>query len=367
MSNTLLHQRNRGFGTIEAALVVALAGLLAVGLLVLNQMTRNQETRYERSVILERTNAALIAYIFQHGSLPCPASDTSGFSTSTCSASATGYVPYQTLGLPEATAGQIQYTVHPYPKRGTGDVALAMGAGNHIDVLAMRSNQIKINQVHVVPATQFAAQPSNILQTCALLTAPRTAGTSVDPAYTLQVGASALQETKARDSTKALNRTFAELSQDLDCPEQVASFARTPFNTLLSAQMLLLALADYQILLRVLQQSTTTDLINNATPLLVTGPAKVGAKVMNLLIEQGNCARADAPSCAGVPYAVVDLTTESIYEAFNAIKMIRYGFNEYYSAIDNAILSDQIMASLAIQIDEMQWHATNGLRDSPYL
>jgi type II secretory pathway pseudopilin PulG len=361
------HQRNRGFGTIEAALVVALAGLLVVGLLVLNQMTRNQETRSERSVILERANVALIAYLFEHGSLPCPAADTSGFAPPTCSATANGYVPYQTLGLPEATTGQIRYTVHPYPKRGTGDVAPATGVGNYIDVLAMRPNQIQINQVHVVPATQFAAQPSKILQVCALLTAPRTAGTSVDPAYSLQIGASALQNTKASDSTQALNRTFAELAQDLDCPEQVASFARTPFNTLLSAQMLLLALADYQILLRLLQQSTTTDLINNATPLLVTGPAKVGAKVMNLLIEQGNCARADAPSCAGVPFAVVDLTTESIYEAFNAIKMIRYGFNEYYSAIDNVILSDQIMAGLAIQIDEIQRHAASGLLDSPYL
>ncbi|KWE37943.1 hypothetical protein [Burkholderia territorii] len=367
MSTLVQHSRERGFGTIEAALVVALAGLLVVGLLGLNQMSRNQQARIEGSAMLERANAALIAHLFRNGSVPCPAPDTNGLAPSTCSASATGYVPFRTLGLPEATAGQIQYTVHPYPKRGAGDVALTTSTGNHLDVLAMQPNQVQ-----VVPATQFSAQPSTILQTCALLTAPRTAGTAVDPAYSLQFGTpaqtvSATHNAKASDSAQTLNRTFAELSLDLDCPEQVASYARTPFNTLLSAQMLLLALADYQTLLNVLQQATTADLINNATPLLVTGPAKVGAKVMNLMIEQGNCARAVAPSCAGVPYAAVDLTTESIYEAFNAIKMIRYGFKEYFSALDNAILSDQIMASLAIQIDEIQRHAASGVQNSPYL
>jgi hypothetical protein len=57
--------------------------------------------------LFERAEEAVLAYSLSNARLPCPSADTEGFET--CDGNATGYLPYRTLGLPDAPAGKLRY------------------------------------------------------------------------------------------------------------------------------------------------------------------------------------------------------------------------------------------------------------------
>ncbi|KWN14713.1 hypothetical protein WT83_16635 [Burkholderia territorii] len=170
-----------------------------------------------------------------------------------------------------------------------------------------------------------------------------------------------------------LNRSFAELSIDLGCPALMSTGTRALFNSWLSAQVLLASLSDYQALLQVIQASAIADLTNGAIPLVASGPAKVGAKVMNLLNANGEYTKKiiENPLVAAdftdVGYAIADLAIESIYEVMNGAKMVRFAMNEINAANFNYSLSQLYMAMLAVQIDLLRQHAVSSLANGVYL
>ncbi|KWN22014.1 hypothetical protein WT83_04910 [Burkholderia territorii] len=370
MKSFRLHRHQRGFGIIDVALTVVLAGLLLIGVWTLHRATQRQTVQVQGDNLLVRADQALIGYTFQNGVLPCPAPDTQGMAAPTCSPQAEGWLPYQTIGLPDAAAGLLHYTIHAYPKRGSGTgVPLTVNANAELKVLWGQSPTHP--SVVLSNVGQVNGHPSAGLALCALLTAPVTPGQTIGSAYTLQAnepdealrGASGAAVSRSPES---LDRTFADLSRELSCPEQLAASARTPFNTLLSAQILLAGMTDYLAILQNIQNSTTIDLVNDALPTVVTGPAKVGAKVMNLNMEQGNCV-ADPTQCGGVAYAIVDLITESIYAFANAVKAVRFAVKEVYAAVDNAMLANQIIGVLAVEVGQLQQHAVNAVGSDLYL
>ncbi|WP_155646817.1 type II secretion system protein [Burkholderia territorii] len=175
------------------------------------------------------------------------------------------------------------------------------------------------------------------------------------------------------DTTRMLNRSFAELSIDLGCPALMSTGTRALFNSWLSAQVLLASLSDYQALLQVIQASAIADLTNGAIPLVASGPAKVGAKVMNLLNANGEYTKKiiENPLVAAdftdVGYAIADLAIESIYEVMNGAKMVRFAMNEINAANFNYSLSQLYMAMLAVQIDLLRQHAVSSLANGVYL
>ncbi|KVG81682.1 hypothetical protein WJ36_13875 [Burkholderia ubonensis] len=351
-------------------MTVVLAGLLLIGVWTVHRAIQRQTVQAQGDDLLIRADQALIGYAFQGGVLPCPAPDTQGMAAPTCTLQAEGWLPYQTIGLPDAAAGLLRYTVHAYPKRGSGPgVPLTVNASAELNVLlgqsSTRPSVVLSNIVHL------NGHPSAGLALCALLTAPVTLGQPIGSAYTLQAneqgealrGASS---TAASQSPESLDRTFADLSRELSCPEQLAASARTPFNTLLSAQMLLAGMTDYLAILQNIQNSTTADLVNDALPTLVTGPAKIGAKVMNLNMAQGNCV-ADPTKCGDVSFAIADLTTESIYEFANAVKAVRFAVNEVFAAMNNTMLANQIIGVLAVEVGQLEQHAANATGSNVYL
>ncbi|WP_175891541.1 type II secretion system protein [Burkholderia cepacia] len=456
------HQR--GFGLLEAALSMALAGLFAVGFWTLTRTTQQQSAAVHRHELLARADLSLVSYVFEHGRLPCPATDTSGTAQASCAPGVVGKLPYRDLGLPEMETGTIQYTVQGYPQ-----VNQAQQVNLTVDNTGLLQILVGQTSLHPTPAlvdprnAPIAVAHTPFVAICAVLTAPMEAGSSLAPVYTLQLktqaigndhaadnadqkmlasdpagsnrgnsgsqndilnqnsrddspvhaqsrlafpqsdvramkvafrsdgGASsaiALASTgtnttrdvallrsapSSADTTQVLNHSFAELSTDLGCPAMMSTGTRAMFNGWLSAQVLLAGLNDYQALLQVLQDSAIADLSNGAAPLAVIGPAKVGAKVMNLLNANGEYTKKTienplvAADFTDVGYAIADLVTESIYEAMNGVKMVRFAMNEINSASFNYQLSQQYMATLAIQIDLLRQHAVSSLADGVYL
>lgn len=99
-----------GFSLLELAIIVLILGMMTVLLLpVFDARLRKQESVSIHS-LLERADWALTGFIMAHHRLPCPDTDRDG--RENCSASPeTGTLPFQTLGIADAVAGQVRYGV----------------------------------------------------------------------------------------------------------------------------------------------------------------------------------------------------------------------------------------------------------------
>jgi prepilin-type N-terminal cleavage/methylation domain-containing protein len=107
-----------GFSLVEMAVVLAILGVvttLSLPLLtrLLEERRHGQTTEHQRMIF-----HALGAYALRKGQLPCPSQDQGGRSPNSCLGQTVGFVPYGTLGLPEAVArdgyGQwMIYGAHP--------------------------------------------------------------------------------------------------------------------------------------------------------------------------------------------------------------------------------------------------------------
>ena len=342
-------------------MTVALAGFFVVGLWTLTRTTQQQDERVHDEAMLARADQALVAYAFQTGWLPCPATDTNGHAQSSCAPGATGYLPYRDLGLPDAGAGVTKYTV------GTSDVNLTVDNSTQLQLLVGETDSLPSPHLGA-PNAAGISMPAPYLGLCAVLT-QSSEGT---PVYALQMptsvagGTSALP--RAADSSQTLNRSFAALSADMGCPAQVATSTRTLFNTVLSAQALLAGLNDYQQLLAVNLSAANYDLYNNALPASVSGPRKVYVKIKSLITATGDCAGQNPPTaCPKVALAITDLITASVNEGLNLGALVRAAMNRGNAANFNYLWSQQIIAELVLKIGQIRSHAQGGIVDGIYL
>jgi type II secretory pathway pseudopilin PulG len=103
-------RRMTGFSLLEVSLIILILGLLTP--LVWRFIAAQGEQRIVRVnySLLERADAALTGFAMAHDRLPCPAATNDGFENC-LSGAETGYLPYRTLGLADARAGQTQYGV----------------------------------------------------------------------------------------------------------------------------------------------------------------------------------------------------------------------------------------------------------------
>ena len=118
-----MRSANRGFSLIELAIVVLILALLTGGLLMPVSETRNLERREQTGKSLEQIRESLLGFALQYGRLPCPASPAiasgnplageeqrtgggcacadSGGSLACTPRTASGVLPWVSLGLPE--------------------------------------------------------------------------------------------------------------------------------------------------------------------------------------------------------------------------------------------------------------------------
>lgn len=100
----------RGFSLVELAVVLVVMGLVGIVLVRWVQTAGEVQRHAVERDLLQRADDALLAYVMLNSRLPCPAADGGG--NEDCAGErAVGWVPYATLGLPDARAGRIRYGV----------------------------------------------------------------------------------------------------------------------------------------------------------------------------------------------------------------------------------------------------------------
>lgn len=114
----------RGFTLIEMAIVLMIIGLLLGGILVPLNAQMNQRNNSDTQKSLSEIRDALIGYVMANGYLPCPANptdvtgvtSTAGIARTTCTGtSATGVLPWATLGISETDAWGNRFTYRVTP------------------------------------------------------------------------------------------------------------------------------------------------------------------------------------------------------------------------------------------------------------
>ncbi len=112
---TMMTRSIRAFALLEVAIALSVLGVIAyMGVPLISRIQNWQQTR-STATHQEQIMEALGAYVLANSRLPCPAEDKNGKSQP---GKSVGFVPYQTLGIPEKAAkdGQhhwMTYVVQP--------------------------------------------------------------------------------------------------------------------------------------------------------------------------------------------------------------------------------------------------------------
>lgn len=143
--------RARGFSLVEMALVLLIVGLLAAVFLPATNTFLENNRRKETRAKLEALEQAMVRFVMVNRRLPCPADGVQGAANptsgveqrngavtpATCTAMATGVVPWRSLGVPadaamDAWGNLITYRVWARTSGGVGsaiNTSLAMDEG----------------------------------------------------------------------------------------------------------------------------------------------------------------------------------------------------------------------------------------------
>ena len=143
--------RARGFSLVEMALVLLIVGLLAAVFLPATNTFLENNRRKETRAKLEALEQAMVRFVMVNRRLPCPADGVQGAANptsgveqrndavtpATCTAMATGVVPWRSLGVPadaamDAWGNLITYRVWARTSGGVGSAiktSLAMDEG----------------------------------------------------------------------------------------------------------------------------------------------------------------------------------------------------------------------------------------------
>lgn len=235
-------RRQRGLSLVEVAIASVILG--ACGVMLWGVIDRQAKVAHvDRSItLIDRANDALLAYGYLHGRLPCPAPLTAGMES--CDGKDSGFLPYLTLGLPDAAAGRVRYRVSM--------VAPSPVAGSPYQVVvAQPSGQEKNLSAQVVPLSRVSSGVHEpLLDLCQSLGGAVDAGTmaydlALDPA-----GAAAPSSTSAAGSStpataEAVQYTVsrAQFAARLHC-SSLAVAGRAQFNAALAADSMARAMED---------------------------------------------------------------------------------------------------------------------------
>jgi prepilin-type N-terminal cleavage/methylation domain-containing protein len=122
-----MKKRMNGFSLLELSVVVLILGMLTVLLIPWVGARFQQREKALAQTLLERADGALTGFIMSNDRLPCPAPAQNGVENCDDNRE-TGFLPYKTLGMADARAGQVRYGV--LRRRAIADPAASEGASS---------------------------------------------------------------------------------------------------------------------------------------------------------------------------------------------------------------------------------------------
>ncbi len=110
-ANKSIGTSQSGFSLIELGVALVALGIIAASLLAYFRFAGQEQVLAEQRDLLHDAESALIGFAYHQHRLPCP--DSSGDGIEDCTADAqVGQLPWRTIGLPNATAGEFKYGVY---------------------------------------------------------------------------------------------------------------------------------------------------------------------------------------------------------------------------------------------------------------
>ncbi|TXC62113.1 hypothetical protein FSC37_22325 [Piscinibacter aquaticus] len=102
--------RQRGISLVELAVALAIISPMLIAAWQIFAASHRARLEQGEADLLSRVRSSIVAYLARESKLPCPSPDTDGFGSKDCSL-AEGYVPFRDIGVADARAGNIRYTV----------------------------------------------------------------------------------------------------------------------------------------------------------------------------------------------------------------------------------------------------------------
>ncbi|RDI21892.1 hypothetical protein DFR41_10816 [Pseudacidovorax intermedius] len=212
-----------GVSILEVTVGLALLGVLTVAAVRLQERAAQTNTAQLESDLVERADGSILAYLVRNARLPCPSPSNSGLED--CG-SGSGYVPWKTIGLPDASAAALTYKV--------GGGGRHMREPEPVDVFELEGRSFS--------SVQFSGG-DKIIQRCAALGRSNASDASI--AYEIHSPLKSDQDPASAEpaSNSAIGavRTASNLWQTLHCGALVGSAARAHKTTAVAAQMMHIA------------------------------------------------------------------------------------------------------------------------------
>lgn len=220
----------RGFGTLEVAIILSLMGALAF--VLMTQPNENEQLLHEQQKSFLRTaDEQLINFIGLNGRLPCPDSDGDGIENCTVSK---GTLPYVTLGMKETgyTSGDValRYGVYRKAVSGTaGSGATADASDADLAVVKNRYEPMGAN------GEIFNSEKYNTLDFCVALKNANSAAFSTSQTYVQEsssnrYGVAYVLAAPGNEDADGSNGLFDGLNGTTDAGFESASRPSNPAN-----------------------------------------------------------------------------------------------------------------------------------------
>ncbi|RDI21887.1 hypothetical protein DFR41_10811 [Pseudacidovorax intermedius] len=269
-------QRSRysqfGISMLEMVLALMILGVLTVAAFTLERGTVTENRRSAEWEMSGRADRAIRAFLARNSRLPCPAVDSLG--RESCGegmSQRVGFVPWITIGLPDAGAGNLRYVVgrDDLASRapGLGVISLDFKDGISVVGFDIDSTDRAVHWCHVLGRAMRASLAGET--------------SSAYQVFSPTVEATVDQKATALDAMGiGVIRLQSELWRELNCGGLVAGSGRAYMNTALAARMMKLAAEElYQLDGMTLESAKF--LIDYAKVDLYTEYVRLGARSAN--------------------------------------------------------------------------------------
>ncbi|QOC22170.1 prepilin-type N-terminal cleavage/methylation domain-containing protein [Wenzhouxiangella sp. AB-CW3] len=327
--------RQDGMSLVELAIAMSVVGLLIVGVLTWLVFAQNQRIAQAERELMVRAEIALVDFVYQNHRLPRPAAGLEGHEVGPGSDLQKGQLPWRTLGLADAAAGQLRYGVYRQPNEALPavdrDLAVArdrfipLQAGElsdfsvptgsstlvdfcyALDLVDRMRDGVETDFLHTDNGNGQRQQIAYALAAPGRALRPDFDGSQPSPAPVFDPPS---RRTGPTYSDQVAVASFAALSAHLDCERGLSAIGHTHFNAAASARMMERAMADYYTLKILTAVSASAG--------VASGVATVATSAAGIVQAGANLAQAIATAIGTVggasgliAIAVADIVTNT--------------------------------------------------------